>query len=94
MCIRSGAHHRHCTDRQILYTFVVFLTTRIFTHARIDAQGILFVTYSTSIGQSRQVNMFEEAETRVDQLVQWAGGAAFNGACVHGVRAERRDGPQ
>ena len=42
-------------------------------------QGILFVTYSTSIGQSRGYG-FEEGPTRVDQIVEWAGGGAFNGA--------------
>jgi hypothetical protein len=44
-------------------------------------QGILFVTYSTSIGHSRMGDMEEgEGTTRVDQLVEWAGGGLFNGA--------------
>ena len=85
----------HALHAPTFFTYSLSFSPHAFsrTHAP-TAQGILFVTYSTSIGQSRQVNMFEEAETRVDQLVQWAGGAAFNGACVRAcVRAERRDDP-
>lgn len=49
-----------------------------------NKKGVLFVTYSTSIGQSRG-HAFEEGTSRVDQIVEWAGGEAFNGAWLYSL---------
>ena len=57
------------------------------TQTQTPPQGILFVTYSTSVGYSRDY----DATTRVDQLVEWAGGESFNGVIAfdEGHRAKK-----
>lgn len=52
------------------------------THTPTHTQGILFVTYNTSIQQSRGGMFAEDGISRVDQLVAWAGGDHFNGVLV------------
>jgi hypothetical protein len=59
----------------------VSLNTLAYDDARLrHFQGIVFVTYTTSVGKTR----LESGMTRVDQLVVWAqaGGEEFNGVMV------------
>ena len=54
-------------------------------------EGVIFVTYTTSVGKTR----YDDGQTRVEQLVQWASGGGmeeFNGVMVFDEGREGREG--
>lgn len=68
----------------------VSLNTLSYDDPRLDTfEGIVFVTYTTSVGRTR----FDEGQTRVEQLVRWAnrwGKEEFNGVMVFDEGREGR----